>query len=231
DEARAMAYRYQDWGASIIDLGGQSSHYENPDVGVEVELARLLPAVELLAGEGFLVSVDTWKPAVAAAALEAGAVMVNDTGGLQDPAMRRVVADAGAATVMVYVEGDNPHAVGEVQISSDKAERTAAWFADRLGRLRAEGIERLVVDPGIALNYRGDYDAYTRMQLQVIRETGQLRALEVPVLIPIPRKRELTRVMAYVTLALEHGADLIRVHDVEAAGDLVRLFGREARPE
>lgn len=226
DQARAMAHRYRDWGASVIDLGGQSSHFDNPTISSEEELARLLPAVKALVGDGFVVSVDTWKPEVARDCLAAGASIINDTGGLTDPAMVAVVAAAGAAAVAVYVEGNNPHDVGVVDTGPDKARRTAAVFRDRLRVLDEAGLKDVIIDPGIALNYRGDYEAYTRLQLEVIRESTLLRELHRPVLIPIPRKRELSRVMAFVTLALEYQADMIRVHDPKPACDLARLFGR-----
>jgi dihydropteroate synthase len=225
-EALEAARRHRDSGAAIIDLGGQSSHHENPTIDAGTELERLLPAVELLVGEGFLVSVDTWKPEVAAACLAEGVVLVNDTGGLGNPAMRAVLAESGAAAVVMYLEGENPHAVGEVTISDRKAAVTAAWLGRRLGELAAAGVTETVVDPGIAINYPGDYRAYTRMQLEVIRGVGPIRALGRPVLIPIPRKREDHRVAAYITMALEAEADLIRVHDVAMACDLVDLFDR-----
>lgn len=226
DEALVMARRYREWGASIIDLGAQSSHYDNPTIESEVEVARLLPAVAALVADGFLVSIDTWKPDVAEAALQAGAQLINDTGGLVDPSMRRVIASAGVAAVAVYVEGANPHQVGEIDTAAGKAERTRDIFRERLRLLAAEGIDDVIVDPGIALNYRGDYQAYTRLQMEVIRASASLHELGRPLLIPIPRKREDHRVMAYISLALEYAADLIRVHDVEQACDLVALFGR-----
>ncbi len=225
-EALEMARRYRRHGATIIDLGAQSSHLDNPTIAAEAEIERLLPALRLLVEDGFIVSVDTWKPPVAEAALSAGAAILNDTGGLGDPDMRRLVREGDAAAIVMYVEGENPHAVGEISISPDKAEVTAQWMGRRLEELRADGIERLILDPGIAINYRGDYEAYTRMQLQVIRGIDHLRTFEHPILIPIPRKREDHRVAAYITMALEYGADVIRVHDVEWACDLVRLFGR-----
>jgi dihydropteroate synthase len=228
EEAVAMAKRYREWGAAVIDLGGQSSHYENPTIESDVELARLLPVIDALAGNGFLISVDTWKADVAAAALSAGAHMINDTGGLTDPMMREVVAKSGSPTVVVYVEGQHPHDVGEVDTKPAKAVRTSEVLRDRLDELARDGITNVVIDPGIALNYRGDYGAYTRMQMEVIRESSALHELNRPVLIPIPRKREDHRVMAYISLALEYGADLIRVHDVEQACDLVALFGRQS---
>jgi dihydropteroate synthase len=226
DEALLMAERYRDWGATLIDLGGQSSHLDNPTIEAIEEISRVVPVIEAMAAEGHLVAIDTWKPDVAAAAIGAGAVIVNDTGGLADPEMRAVVADSGAATIAVYVEGDNPHAVGEVEIRPDKAETTAAGFRSLLEELSAEGIENVILDPGIALNYRGDYESYSRMQLAVIAGSDHLRDLDKPLLIPIPRKRDGHRMAVYIGLALEHEADIIRVHDVAMACDLVRLFGR-----
>ncbi|HKX76236.1 MAG TPA: dihydropteroate synthase [Acidimicrobiia bacterium] len=227
-EAVTMARRYREMGAGLIDLGGQSSHYESPTLESEVELARLLPAVTALVDDGFVVSVDTWKPDVARAALDAGAHLINDTGGLTHPEMRNVIREFQAAAVVVYVEGDNPHQVAGIDTAEGKPARTALALEGRLKALAAEGIERVVVDPGIALNYRSDYEAYTRLQLEVIRSSAAFHRLGKPLLLPIPRKREDHRVAAYISLALEHGADLIRVHDVAMACDLVELFGRGA---
>lgn len=227
EAAVEMAEGYREAGATIIDLGGQSSHYDNPTIDVAVELGRLLPVVARLASGDFIVSVDTWKPEVAAACIKEGAVIVNDTGGLTDREMIEVVAANGVAAVMVYVEGRNPHDVGDVDHRPEKARRTAEVLKKRIRGLVADGVAQLIIDPGIALNYRSDYSRYTELQMDVIRESKSLHELGYPVLIPIPRKKEVHRVMAYITLALEYGADLIRVHDVEAACDLVRLFGRQ----
>jgi dihydropteroate synthase len=226
ETAYEMAQRHRESGATIIDLGGQSSHYDNPTLASAEETERLLPVVERLASDGFVVSIDTWKPEVAAACIEVGAVIVNDTGGLTNPKMIEVVAQNNVAAVMVYVEGQHPHDVSEVDLGPDKAQRTAAVLGERITELAQAGIDQLIIDPGIALNYRGDYQRYTQMQIEVIRESQKLHELGHPVLLPIPRKKEDHRVMAYIALALEYGADLIRVHDVEEACDLVRLFGR-----
>jgi len=229
DEAVALAHQYRQWGATIIDVGGQSSHYDNPTIASSLELERLLPVVDALLADGFLVSVDTWKPDVAHEACRRGVQMINDTGGLVDPEMRKVVADSKTAVVAVYVEGDHPHDVDTIDTGPRKAARTAEVFGLRLEELAAQGITNVVLDPGIALNYRGDYRAYTILQMEVIRESAALHELGKPVLIPIPRKVEDHRVIAFITLALEYGADIIRVHDVEEAADLVALFGRTAR--
>ncbi len=226
DEALSMADRYRRWGATLIDLGGQSSHLDNPTIDAIDEISRVVPVIEALVTEGHLVSIDTWKPDVAEAALAAGAVIVNDTGGLADPQMREVVASSDAAVIAVYVEGENPHAVDEVEIRDDKAEVTAERFRALLDDLARDGIDNVIVDPGIALNYRGDYEAYSRMQLRVISGSGHLRQLGRPILMPIPRKRDGHRLAVYIGMSLEHEADIIRVHDVAMACDLVRLFGR-----
>lgn len=226
DEALALADRYRRWGASVIDLGGQSSHLDNPTIAAADEISRVVPAIEALTAEGFAVAIDTWKPEVAEAAIDAGAVLVNDTGGLADADMRQLVARTAVAAVAVYIEGANPHAVGEVEIRADKAEHTAEQLRALLDELAEANIQNVILDPGIALNYRGDYEAYSRMQLEVIAGLSHLHLLGKPVLIPIPRKRDGHRLAVYMGLALEHEADLIRVHDVAMACDLVRLFGR-----
>jgi dihydropteroate synthase len=227
DDALRMARDYRNFGASIIDLGGQSSHYENAELGAGEELRRLLPALDLLVQEEFVVAVDTWKPEVAAAAAAAGAAIINDTGGLQDAAMIEVVQGAAIPAVVMYIEGENPLQVDEMEFTEDKAASMAELLSPRLDALASEGIADVLVDPGLSINYRSDYRRYTLQQMEVIRNLGELRDLGHPVLIPVPRKREFPRVMAYTTLALEYGADVIRVHDVEAACDLVRLYGRE----
>jgi dihydropteroate synthase len=228
DEALLMADRYRRWGAGIIDVGGQSSHLDNETIAAADEVSRVVPVIEALCAEGHIVSIDTWKPEVAQAAIDAGAVIVNDTGGLASDDMREVVAVPEVAAIAVYVEGANPHDVDEVDIRDDKAEHTSAGFKVLLEQLAASGVENVILDPGIALSYRGDYEAYSRMQLQVIAGSEHLRSLGRPLLIPIPRKRDGHRLAVYVGLALEHKADIIRVHDVAMACDLVELFGRTA---
>jgi dihydropteroate synthase len=227
-EALEMARRYRRYGAAIIDLGGQSSHFDVRELTVGEEIGRLLPAVELLVADGFVVSVDTWKPEVARKAVEAGAAIVNDTGGMRNEAMVEVVEKSAVPVVVTYIEADTPLVVGDLEFVEDKAGQVAAHFVPLLADLESRGISEVILDPGLSINYRSSYEEYTRQQLRVIRGLGSMRAVGRPVLVPIPRKRELARVMAFVTLALEYGADVIRVHDVEEACDLVRLFGREA---
>src|SRR5215213_9299611 len=102
-EARVARGRaLQAAGADILDVGGESARGDRPAVGVEEEIARVVPVVEGLAAEGALVSVDTHKPAVAEAAVAAGAAMVNDVSGLRDPSLADVCARTGAALVVIH---------------------------------------------------------------------------------------------------------------------------------
>lgn len=226
DEALGLARRYRQWGADLIDIGGQSSHYDNPTIAATAEIDRVAPVIEALAQDGFIVSVDTWKPEVAKAAVSAGAAIVNDTGGLQNPEMVDLVEATEVGAISVHIDGEHPHTVTEVALVEEKAAYTADRFAHLIERLAPSVVSRLIVDPGIAINYRGDYSAYTRLQLEVIRSAAVFGRLGRPVLIPIPRKRNIHWVSAYVTMALEYGADMIRVHDVALAADLVRLWDR-----
>jgi dihydropteroate synthase len=98
----AMAHGQVEAGATLIDVGGQSGRTDRAPVSARVETARVLPLVERLAGEGLLVSVDTWRSAVARAALRAGASMVNDASGLSDPGIAEACAESGAALVITH---------------------------------------------------------------------------------------------------------------------------------
>lgn len=229
DTALARAEAYRRAGATIIDVGAQSSVRGNVDLPPGEEIDRLAGPVAALVAEGHLVSVDTWKPEVARAGVELGAALVNDTGGLADPDMIALVAESGVVAVSMYLEGETPLDVDTVTISDTAIDVMAASLGRRLATLEQHGVTQVLVDPGIGITYTSDYEAYTRQQLRVVRGLGTLGALGRPVLIPIPRKAEPHRVMAFIALALEYGADVIRVHDVEAACDLVRFFDRAPR--
>jgi dihydropteroate synthase len=224
--ALARAREFRDLGASIIDLGAQSSHFENRELRAGEELLRLLPTLDVLVADDFTVSVDTWKPEVAAACVDAGAAIVNDTGGLQSPAMVELLRTSGVLGVLMHIEGRNPLAVGDRALDDDRPRQVARLLRERVRDLRGQGVEEVVVDPGLSINYRSDYRRYGELQLATIRGLDELRSAGVPVLVPVPRKREDHRMHAYLTLSIEHGADIVRVHDVAAACDLVPLLGR-----
>lgn len=228
DAAAAMAHRYREAGATIIDLGAQSSVRGNLELPPDEEIARLRDPLRRLVGDGHIVSVDTWKPEVARAAVAEGAAIINDTGGMRRPEMVALAAAAGVVAVVMHLEGDDPLAVGELDTGPEKAARTAAGLGRRIDELAGLGVTQVITDPGIGITYATDYDEVTRQQLAVVRDLGHLVSLGPPVLVPIPRKAEPARVAAFITLALERGAGVLRVHDVDVACDLVGLFGRSA---
>jgi dihydropteroate synthase len=126
----------------------------------------------------------------------------------------------------MYIEGDNPLAVDQLTFTDDAASSVVQRMQSRVDGLAALGLTKLVLDPGLSINYRSDYEEYGRHQIRVIRSLGELRALGHPVLVPVPRKADYHRMLAYLTLSIEYRADIIRVHDVEVACDLVQLLGR-----
>lgn len=226
EAAMSIADDHRRHGASVIDVGAQSSHFDNAELSPDEELNRLGDPVRRLLDEGFVVSIDTWKPAVVAGMIQLGVSIINDTGGLQNPEMVDVVASAGVAAVVMYLEGETPLAVGSIELEGSLVGQMVDRLGERVRNLADKGITEVVVDPGIGISYQGDRSLYNRHQIDVIRRLGDFRALDKPVLLPVPRKTELAPTLALATLALEHGADILRVHDVEAVAGIARLMGR-----
>lgn len=225
-EAVAMADRYRAAGVSVIDVGGQSSNFANPEIDVLEELDRVLPTVRALAEADHVVSVDTWKPEVAERCLEAGAALVNDTGGLQDPRMVEVVAAAGIPAVLMHIEAARPLEVGAYESRAGKPERIADWVTRRIDELAVAGVHHLIVDPGVAISYRTDYDEYSMAQFEVAEHLGALAGLGRPVLYAVPRKEARYRNVALAALAMAGGAAMLRIHDVAAIADVAWLMRR-----
>lgn len=215
--ARAMVSA----GADLIDVGGESTRPGAQPVEELEELRRVIPVVAALANEGIVVSVDTSKAGVSAAAIEAGAEVVNDVTGLVDPAMRRVCAETGAGVVLMHMRGQprtmhhNPHYDDVVREVGDELAAAAS-------RAEAEGVaaERIVVDPGLGF---GKDIGHNLALLRSIPDVGRGR----PVLIGHSRKRfigtltgiddpaDRDQASAVVgALAVAGGADILRVHAV-----------------
>lgn len=215
-------------GADLLDVGGESSRPGAQPIAEDAELGRVLPVVEALAGAGAVVSIDTVKPAVARAAVAAGAAIVNDVSGARDPAMLEVVATTGAAYVLMHTRGTP----GDMQQHTDYDDVVAEvyeFLAGGLARLAAAGVpaNRVVVDPGIG------FAKTVEQNLALLRALPQLRGLGRPVLIGVSRKSFLGRLtesatgagappaddrqeagLACIALAVAERAALLRVHDV-----------------
>jgi len=220
--ARAMIAE----GADIIDIGGESTRPGHAPVDAETEKSRILDIIAQVAGLGVPVSVDTTKAAVAAAALAAGASILNDIWGLQrDPLMAEVAAGADCPVILMHNRESADPAI-------DIMEDMLAFF-DRSLEIAAKagiGRSRITLDPGIG------FGKTAAQSLQAMRHLSRLKALGFPVLFGASRKSSIGHVLdkpvdqrLFGTLAvnawavLEH-ADIIRVHDVAAHVDLVRML-------
>ena len=228
-EAVAIAQRYKALGVDVIDVGGQSTNFRNPRISAGEELERLIPTIEALAGEGLVVSADTFRPEVASEALGAGAALVNDTAGLQDPEMIALVSSSGAPAVLMYLDGRHPLAVEDYDDSGGRTERIAIRLRTRLEDLAEAGIDSVIVDPGSAINYRIPDDRLARSQFEIAERLGPLAALPAPVLYAVSRWEKHHWNVALAALAMSAGAAMLRVHDVAWIAEVSWLMGRLPR--
>jgi dihydropteroate synthase len=218
-------------GAAIVDVGGESARTDRPALSPGEEIDRVVPVIERIAGElGALVSVDTYKPQVAEAAIAAGAAMVNDVSGLRDVGLAEVCATTGAALVVTHTVGapkekvlDHPY--------GDVAAEVAAFLAEKLELARAHGVdaEQLVVDPG------PDFGKSPVQTVAALRGLPAVVALGRPVLLAVSRKdfvgaltgraprERLGGTLAAIGFGVDAGAHLLRVHDVGAVSDYLAV--------
>ncbi|MER5732953.1 dihydropteroate synthase [Streptomyces sp. NPDC002138] len=224
-------------GADLVDVGGESTRPGATRVDEEEELRRVVPVVRGLASEGVAVSVDTMRATVAARAVEAGAVLVNDvSGGLADPGMIAAVAAAEVPFVVMHWRGFSEGMNG-LAVYDDVVAEVTAELRDRIDAVIAGGISpgRLVVDPGLGFAKNADHD------LALVAHLPELRALGFPLLVAASRKRFLGRVLAgsdaappparerdaataaVSAIAAHEGAWAVRVHEVRATADAVRV--------
>nr|WP_245175973.1 dihydropteroate synthase [Cupriavidus sp. AcVe19-6a] len=222
-------------GVDIIDIGGESSRPGSAALPLEDELARVIPVVEALRGCGKPLSIDTYKPEVMRAALAAGADLINDIWGFRMPGAVEAMAapEAGQAGLCVMHMQRDPQTMQEDPHYDDVVGEVADFLAERIAVLRAAGIDdaRLSLDPGFGFGKTPDHN---------LRLLGQLprMALEgLPVLAGISRKSTLGAILggrppqqriaasiAAAVCAVERGAFIVRVHDVEQTVDAVKTW-------
>jgi dihydropteroate synthase len=219
-------------GADLLDVGGESTRPGAAYVEEKVELHRVLPVVEgLAAATDVPISIDTRKAAVAGAALAAGATMVNDiSAGRDDPDLLGVAAEAGAAVVLMHMQG-TPATMQDDPCYGDVLAEVEAFLQERCVAAEAAGVAReaLVVDPGIGFGKRdghnyallGGLARFTRLGHPVLVGTSRKgfigRALDLPV------EERLEGSAAAVVWAVERGARIVRVHDVAPMVRTVRM--------
>jgi dihydropteroate synthase len=212
-------------GATLIDIGGESSRPGASPVSVDEELARVVPVIcALIDAADVLISVDTSKAEVAQHALEAGAHIVNDITALcGDPAMATVVAEMEAGVVLMHMKG-TPRTMQQAPQYDDVVNEICSWLEKKVQNAEARGIatERIIVDPGIG------FGKTTEHNLQILKRLSEFRELNKPLLVGTSRKSFIGNVLgvpvteraegtaATVCWAIAHGADIVRVHDVKA---------------
>lgn len=218
-------------GADLLDVGGESTRPGSETVSVEEERERVLPVIKRLAVEvGVPISIDTRKHEVAGAALEAGAVIVNDVTAGQDEHMFRIVAEAKAGMVLMHMKGE-PKTMQENPTYDDVVSEVHDFLSDRLEEAQAEGIEeaRLAIDPGLGFGKTVDHS------LLLMKRIDALLDLSRPVLVGPSRKSFIGHVLGTevdermegtagaVAYLAAHGAHIVRVHDVKEMTRVVRV--------
>lgn len=244
DTAAAIAHceRLVAEGADLLDIGGESTRPGAPPVSVDEELARVLPVIEGAARLGVPLSVDTLKPEVMRAAIGAGVDIVNDVQALRMPgAVEAVAASPSVGVCLMHMRGD-PRTMQQQTQYEDVVAEVAAFLRERLDVLVAAGIaaERITLDPGIG------FGKTPEQNLELLRRQRELLALGRPLLLGWSRKSTLGAVtgrpvgertaasIAAALAAVHHGAGIVRVHDVAATVDALKVWdaaGLFAMPE
>ncbi|WP_144711556.1 dihydropteroate synthase [Curtobacterium pusillum] len=231
DRAVAAAVRAAEQGADWVDIGGVK-FAPGPELPAAEEIERVVPVVSQLAAESdVVISVDTFRPEVAAAAIAAGASVVNDTTGLSDPRMAAVVADSDATVVITHSTAPSRQELPEPPRYDDVTASVVSFLRDRVDRALAAGIpaSRIVVDPGHDLNKN------TVHTLELTRRLPEVVALGYPVLAAVsnkdfvgeslgrPRGERLAGSLAVATVSAMLGARIVRMHDVPESVDAMRM--------
>jgi dihydropteroate synthase len=239
----ALAKQLLAAGADILDIGGESASTGRPPVDPDEEIERVVPLVERVAGElGAIVSVDTYKPAVARAAIAAGAVIVNDVSGLREAALAEVCAQTGAGLVVMHTRAAPRQRMQDPDLYDDVTAEVLGFLRDRVALAVDLGVtpEQLILDPG------PDFAKTPAQTVTLLSEVARLHELGRPLLMAISRKdfigaltgrpprERLPGTLAAVAHGVQAGAHIFRVHDVAAVADFLivrRALSGEVQPD
>lgn len=232
DACLARAEALVEAGAAILDIGGESTRPGSQPPSLAEEMERVLPVVEAIARRlDVLVSVDTSQPAIMTAAAGIGAGMINDVRALQREGALAAAAATGLAVCLMHMQGE-PATMQREPVYQDVVGDVAAWLASRVAACEAAGIikDRLVIDPGFG------FGKTTEHNLQLLARLGELTAGDIPVMVGLSRKSlagvitgravgdRLVGSLALAQLALAQGAAILRVHDVAATMDMLKIW-------
>ncbi len=219
-------------GADILDIGGESAATNRAPVAEQEEIERVAPLIERAVTElDAIVSVDTYKPAVARAAIAAGASIVNDVSGLRDPELARVCAQNGAALVVMHTRAAPKQRMQDPDLYEDIVQEVRGFLGERIAVAMAAGMahEQLIVDPG------PDFAKTPAQTIELLANVGSLHSLGCPLLMAISRKdfigaltaraprERLAGTLAALAFGVDLGAHMFRVHDVAAASDYLMV--------
>ena len=237
EAAIAHGLRLSEEGADILDIGGESTRPGADDVAVDEELRRVIPVIEALAQRTTLpVSIDTSKPEVMRAAVAAGAGMINDVYGLRRDGALDAAASLGVPVVLMHMLGE-PRSMQEAPVYDDVVADVHRFLAERIFAAEMAGIakSRIVVDPGFGFGKTLEHN------LALLARLDRIAALGVPVLAGLSRKRSIGQLtgrddpharihgsVAAHLIAAQNGAKLVRVHDVAATVDALKVWAAVA---
>ena len=219
-------------GADLLDIGGESASTARPAVEAREEIERVAPLIERVTGElGAIVSVDTYKPSVARAAIDAGARIVNDVSGLRDPAMAELCAQTGAALIVMHTRAAPRERLQDPDLYGDLTQEVLAFLRERVEEALAAGVasEQLIVDPG------PDFAKTPAQTIRLLADARRFHELGLPLLMAISRKdfigaltgraprERLAGTLAALAHGLDAGAHIFRLHDVSAASDFLTV--------
>jgi dihydropteroate synthase len=227
----AHARRLVEEGADIVDLGGESTRPGAAAVPLEEERRRVLPVLEALAGGAVPVSVDTRKPEFMREAIAAGASMVNDVTALSSPGALEALGGTSVGVCLMHMQGE-PGTMQANPSYGDVVHEVRDYLAARVAAAQASGIarDRIVADPGFGFGKTLEHN------LELLRALGEFRGLEVALMAGLSRKAMLGRLtgreprdrvhasVAAALLAVQNGAHIVRVHDVEATRDALAVW-------
>jgi dihydropteroate synthase len=219
-----------DEGANIIDIGGESAVSDRPAISPEEEIARVCPLIERVSELGVTVSIDTYKPAVARAAIACGATIVNDISGLRDRDLAMVCAQSGAALVIMHTRVA-PKRKLLTYPYDDVGEDVVEFLAERMQLAMSMGMEaeQIILDPG------PDFAKNPAQTIAALQSLEQVHELERPLLLAVSRKdfigalthtkpsARLAGTLAALGFGVDQGVHIMRVHDVKAAADFLTV--------
>lgn len=209
-------------GATIIDVGAESTLAHAARVDAAGQTSKLLPVIKALRSEKILVSVETYSPAVTRATLQAGANILNLTGTAASSEIFKMAADHDAAVIICYVQGKNVREVADFDFSKDPIEMMRGYFSRRIELAQRHGVNKIFLDPGLGFYYRNLQDSSVRVrhQMMVFLNTFRLRMLGFPICHALPHAFEYFREEVrcaepfFAVLAALGKTDLFRTHEV-----------------